>query len=377
MSGKIWRKRIKKDGKRYVCPKLYGTIKTFDGKWKQVPLTEDRSSSLALLKRLQREQDDKRAAGVSRQDEQQERPVDDHLTDYEAYLRSKRNTETHIVKTISRIRLLLAETKTKTLDDLDGQRILTTLADWRKRGTPEKRKGRKRTPMSVETSNHYLIAVKSFSRWLWCERRTLEDPLAGLRRMNAETDRRHKRRALTPTEFKTLTEILNCTTGVTQKTYHGNDWRFTPTDRLMLYSIAAYTGLRASELASLNKSNFNFDAMTFTLSAAVSKNRKTSTLPLSPALAEQLKTWFATLKRDALFPGSWAKGGFGGRMVKRDLKRAGIAYVDEHGRFADFHALHQLSPHVMFSGAHFTPPVGVGSHGVRRARPQWRCGLRP
>lgn len=138
-----------------------------NGKRKQDPLTEDKASLLALLKRLQREQDDKRAAGVSRQDEQRERPVDDLVDAYASYLAT----------------------------------------------------------------------------------------------------------------------------------------------------------------------------MTFTLSAAVSKNRKTSTLPLSPALADKLKPWFATLERDALFPGRWVKGGFGGRMLKRDLKRAGIAYVDEHGRFADFHAL--------------------------------------
>ena len=60
---------------------------------------------------------------------------------------------------IIRIYLLLTETKTKALDDLDAGRILNTLVEWRKRGSPAKRKGRKRTPMNVETSIHYPIVV--------------------------------------------------------------------------------------------------------------------------------------------------------------------------------------------------------------------------
>jgi len=362
---KVWRKqttRTRNGQKETLYSKrFYGTLTLASGKRKQEPLTEDKASSLALLKRLQREQDDKRARGVTRQDEQRERPVDAHLSDYEAYLRNKRNTETHIVKTTSRIRLLLAETKTKTLSDLDGQRVLSTLADWRKRGTPEKRKGRKRTPCSVETSNHYLIAIKSFSRWLWRERITPDDPLAGLRRMNAETDRRHKRRALTLDEFATLTSV----TQQSNKTYRGNDWRFTPTDRVMLYTIAAYTGLRASECGSLTKSSFNLETLTFTLDASVSKNRKASTLPLNVSLADKLRTWFATLERDTLFQGKWTKGGFGGRMLKRDLKRSGIAYVDEKGRYADFHALrHTFISNLAKAGVHPSKAQRLARHST-------------
>ena len=178
----VWRKQTVRvrDGQRETIysKRFYGTLTLASGKRKQEPLTEDKPSSLALLKRLQREQDDKRAKGVTRQDEQRERPVNGLVDDYEAYLLAKGNTRQHVSLTVSKICKLLTATKAKTLDDLDGQRILSTLAEWRKRRTPETRRGRKRTPIGVNASNHYLIAIKSFSRWLWRERITIDDPLA-------------------------------------------------------------------------------------------------------------------------------------------------------------------------------------------------------
>jgi integrase len=140
---------------------------------------------------------------------------------------------------------------------------------------------------------------------------------------------------LTGDELKTLTEV----TQQSKKRYLGDDWQFTANDRTMLYTLAAFTGLRASELASLTKSSFNFEANTFTLEAASAKNRKRTTLPLHPMLSEKLQTWFVTLKRDVLCPGRWAQLRMGGKMLKRDLKRAGIAYRDADGRCVDFHAL--------------------------------------
>jgi len=254
--------------------------------------------------------------------------------------------------TLGRLRSLLTETKATTIADVNANAILKTLSVWR---------SRKRKPISVATSNHYLIAVKAFSRWLYTERLSSDDPLRGLRRMNAETDRKRVRRPLTDTEFKTLT-------GVTQgsrKTYRGDDWQFTCTDRVSLYTIAAYTGLRARELSALSKSSFDFEAMTWTLPAPATKNRKAVTLPLHPRLATYLQSWFATLKRDELFPGSWVRSRMGGKFLKRDLKRAGIAYVDAHGRYADFHALrHTFITSLAKAGVHPAKAQRLARHST-------------
>ena len=58
--------------------------------------------------------------------------------------------------------------------------------------------GLRRDGKSIKTANDYLDAVKGFTRWLWRDRRTAVDPLAGLSKLaNRETDIRHARRDFT------------------------------------------------------------------------------------------------------------------------------------------------------------------------------------
>ena len=309
-----------------LSKRFYGTLNTFDGRKKQIPLSEDANTSKKLLRRLQGVEDEKRANGVDRFYDQRQRNLADHLGDYLTFLRSKNNTPLHVETQAARIRKLLAATKATMLVDLDGSRILSTLAAWRSRKTK---------PMSVGTSNHYLIAIKGFSRWLWTERKSPDDPLAGLRRLNVDAGRRRIRRPLTHEELQRLT----LTTQNSHHTYRGKDWRLTPTDRTMLYMLAAFTGLRVKELRSLRRSSFDLDTKTLTIEASNTKNRKKATLPLHPELAKKLYNYFATLKGDELFPGRWNEHRRAGKFFQRDLKRAGITNVDALGRRVDFHSL--------------------------------------
>jgi integrase len=282
--------------------------------------------SKKLLRRLQTVEDEKRANGVDRFYDERQRKAGELLDAYEAFLRGKGNTLRHVGQTISFCKKLLAATKATTLDDLDGSRIVVTLAAWR---------NRRPKPMSVGTSNHYLIAIKGFSRWLWTERKSPDDPLAGLRRLNADAARRRIRRALTSDELQRLT----LATQNSQRTYWGSDWRLTPTDRTMLYTLAAFTGLRVKELRSLRRSSFDLETKTLTVEASNTKNRKKATLPLHPALVEKLQKFFATFKHDEPFPGRWNEHRRAGKFFQRDLRRAEIANVDALGRRVDFHSL--------------------------------------
>src|SRR5207244_4287100 len=54
--------------------------------------------------------------------------------------------------------------------------------------------------LGLSTINGYLIAAKSFTRWLR-DRRMASDPLAHLSRQNAKTDLRRERRALAEPEL--------------------------------------------------------------------------------------------------------------------------------------------------------------------------------
>ena len=104
--------------------------------------------------------------------------------------------------------------------------------------------------LSVQTSNHYLRAIKQFSRWLVRDRRMPDDPLAHLAMLNVKTDRRHDRRALTADEFSRLIDAamvgpeVVCIPGP---------------DRAMMYVLAAWTGYRKTEISSLTKRSLRLD----------------------------------------------------------------------------------------------------------------------
>ena len=288
-------------------------------------MTEDKSSSITLLRRLQTNEDHKRANGVTDDVERRQKPIAVVLRDHLSALAAKGSCAEYLRTIEQRLTKLLRATKASTISDLSEDRILKTLAEWRQR---------KDDPISLSTSNHYVAAIKGLSRWAWRERILSEDPLARLQRVNADIDLKRVRRPLTTEEFDTLTKV----TQTSKKTYRGSDWQFTCTDRVSLYTIAVFTGLRAGEISCLSKASFNFEAMTWTLPPIATKNRKGATLPLHPTLAAHLRVWFAKLNRDTLFPGSWVKKRMAGKMLKRDLKRTDIPYVIG-GKFADFHSL--------------------------------------
>jgi integrase len=333
----------------FISKRWYGTLRTFDGKRKQVPLCENKDTARTLLERLQLDEDRKRSIGVSRQDVERQRPVSALLDDYETHLRARENTERYITLTKQRINALIEQTKAKTLNDLDAGRIANTLAALR---------NRKRRPLGIASTNHYTRAIKSFSRWLWIEGKTPNDLLLSLRMLNAKTDKRHVRRALTQTE---LTRLVDATEK-SGKRLRG----LRAIDRAMLYLLASYTGLRASELASLTPESFDLDAQTISVQACYSKRRRADTLPLHASLIDRLRTWLDG-KTGNVFPGTWAghDATFTAKMLRSDLERAGIAYRDTQGRVADFHALrHTYITQLARSGIHPSKARELARHST-------------
>ena len=145
-------------------------------------------------------------------------------------------------------------------------------------------------------------------------------------------------------------------------------------DRAMLYLMAGYSGLRASELASLTWESVDFrtDPPVVTIEAAYSKRRRKDVLPLHPDLALRLREWLAEGDRakdddsivlsidnvsddkpKCLWPGRWAVNRHAAEMLRSDLQAAEIAYEDESGKVFDFHALrHQFISMLAQSGVH-------------------------
>ena len=177
--------------------------------------------------------------------------------------------------------------------------------------------------MSIQTSNHYLRAIKQFTRWLVKDRRASDDPLTHMAMLNVSTDRRHDRRPFSEEELSAILQAANAGPIVR---------RMKGPDRAMLYAVAAYTGLRASELASLMPESFDLDSdpATVTVQAAYSKHRRQDVLPLHPSLVALLRPWLAAKPEgQSVWPGNWAKGKEAGAMLKADLERARAAWIEE------------------------------------------------
>lgn len=151
-----------------------------------------------------------------------------------------------------------------------------------------------------------------------------------MERLNAETDVRHKRRALSNDEVRRLIAAA-MESEVEVQGYDGET-------RARNYQISYLTGLRRGELASLTPASFKLAAAhpTLTVEARSSKHRRKDTLPMHPELVELVCDWIAGLELDEpLFPKLARRKTY--TMVQKDLERAGIPY-ETHEGLADFHA---------------------------------------
>ncbi|HJT76922.1 MAG TPA: tyrosine-type recombinase/integrase, partial [Gemmataceae bacterium] len=128
----------------------------------------------------------------------------------------------------------------------------------------------------------------------------------------------------------------------------------TGTDRLVLYTLAANTGFRAGELASLTPASFDLQAKppTVTVEAAYSKHRREDVQPLRPDVAEVMRQYLAGRPRNRpVWPGHWHEDA--ALVIQHDLRTAGIPYRDEAGRYFDFHALRgQFISQLAAAGVH-------------------------
>lgn len=379
-------KRVTKDTPGAVraveqAKKWYGRYTDAAGNTVRVPLSESKETARRMLNKIA---GDAELASVGIADpfaEHRGRPLPEHVEDFGRYLAAKGNTAEHVEKTVARCRAVVAGCRFGKIDDIQPSAVVEFLAGLRSeegggldprkewytvaevgamlnvRGDSVRRMtrrgvlpadGRHRRQryhrdvvrgllerhgrgVGVTTSNHYLAAIKALSKWLVRDRRTAADPLAHLSRQNADADLRHPRRALREDAFGRFVEVTGA-----GRTFRG----LTGPDRLVLYTLAANTGFRASELGSLMPASFALDVTppTVTVAAGYSKHRREDVQPLRPDVAAMMKTYLAGKpEREPVWPGSWTEAG--AEMVRLDLAAAGIPYEDDDGRVFDFHAL--------------------------------------
>jgi len=298
--------------------------------------------------------------------------ADGHLADFYASLVARGTTSEHATLVRARAAKIIDLAKAERPSGLAPSAVQVAIASLRD-GDDD---------LSLQTCNHYLRAIKQFSRWLWRDGRAREDVLAHLTGFNVALDRRHDRRALTDEELARL--IGAAESGPTVMGMTGSD-------RAMLYQVAVGTGFRANELRSLTPESFDLDAdpPVVTIEAAYSKHRRRDEQPIRRDLADLLRPWLKGRPAgEPVFrlPDKTAK------MMKKDLKRAKkrwveevkspevqkerqdsdfLAYRNTAGLVVDFHALrHTYISRLVRSGAN----VKVAQELARHSTPMLTLG---
>ena len=313
--------------------KWYGQFRDGDGILQRIPLSTDKTAAQQMLNALVRRAEMEKAGINDPFREHRARPLSAHLDDFEEAQRAKGSTAKQVDLVCKRVRRIVEACGFKFLSDLSASRVSVQLADFREAG------------IGAQTSNHYLGAIKQFCRWLVRDRRMAENPMGHLDGLNVKLDRRHDRRDLTEAELAALLEAARRSGPVRS---------LSGPDRAMLYDVAAYTGLRLAELASLTPESFDLERRIVTVAAGYSKRRREDVLPLNRGLADRLRPWLAARRPgEPLWPGKWPHQAV---MVRCDLEPAGIARQDGAGRFVDFHSLrHTFTSRLARAGV--TPKV--------------------
>jgi len=326
--------------------------------------------------------------------------LDRHLRDFLLYLEGKGTSEQTVDTAEARIKAILAKASAERIADLTPSRVLAAIKALRSPGVATPR------GISNKTASHYVTAIKGFTRWLHRENRCPSDDLATLHGFNEQTDRRRVRRDMLPEELSRVLAVAEASPTVivprpfrnAAKERKTGTVRMTCPDRVWAYRVAAGTGFRASEVASLTPESFNLDAdpPTITVAAGYSKRRRTDVQPIRRDLAGALRGFlqgktpgepvFSLPKKKAALllradmdaaRAAWiAESATSDQRAERE-KSDFLRHTDREGRVVDFHGLrHTFITRIVETGAsvktaqelarHSTPMLTIGRYAHTR-----------
>ena len=313
-------------------------FKDTDGIWRRLPLFADNQSSASFARKLvklvslksagespdpelckwadqidPKKRDKLFAWGVlDRRRVEAVKSLADHLDDWKASILANGSTPDNAHQRWTRAKKVLDGCGYLRFTEIDPLRVTAYLAD---------------LGAKTRTRNHYAAALRQFGRWMVRNHRATHSPLEGLANVRVTDEKR--RRSLTT---QNLTKLLRTAMDGPAR------GRMTGWERATLYWLASETGYRANELRSLKVSSFSLDAdpATVAVQASAAKNDRYSRLSITPELAARMRELLRDKSPSALafkMPTKTAA------MLRFDLERAGIPYVDEQGEVFDFHSL--------------------------------------
>jgi integrase len=293
------------------------------------------------------------------------KPLAKHIDDFQAALSATGTTKKHAETTGHRVRQVVNACSFRFWGDIDATAIESHLAERRDKQT-----------LAAQTSNYYVASVKQFCRWMVKNRRATQSPVEHLQRVNAESDRRIERRALSVDEVRLLLTAAKLRAGLPE---------VPGTERALVYRLALETGLRSNEIRSLTRGSFSFgDTLsTVTVEAGNSKRRRRDELPLRAETVKELKAHLDGKLHDTR-AFSLPRGDEMAEMLRADLaaaraawlkaaespderakrrKSSFLAAVDDAGRVVDFHGLrHTFITNLARSGVHPTVAQRLARH---------------
>ncbi|MEL6905287.1 MAG: hypothetical protein AAFP22_07775, partial [Planctomycetota bacterium] len=295
-------------------------------------------------------------------------PITDHIEAWQRSIENEGRTAHHIAMTVGRVRKALEGCAVGKWSEMDARLLSDWLAD---RTGPE--------GWSVRTHNSYVQSLRQFSKWMLVNEHTIQDPLVSLRpRSRGTGEARRPRRALTVEEARRLVAAAESDVVSVQ----GVD----PVTRGLLYRLAMQTGLRYGELCRLEVGWIEFGGPSAqggpprpttiqppaSATKAGKKTGRVDTIVVPPELATRLS--FACRGRhpkarvlDRVAPRRGSSTAVprskGVDLIRHDLALAGIPYVDDAGRFVDFHSLrHTALTFFASAGASLDDMLALSRH---------------
>ncbi len=376
------------NGKKYVRPtaSYYGQWTDAEGVVHRKKLSRNLGASRTMLHKLEQKAERRRNGLVDPGEVHAGRPLAAHVDDYAEVLESKGDSPGHVCSTKASITAVLNGCDFVYPSDLDVAAVARWLNALR-RGTEPARlpdgvalflvrdaafllgittdavadhverhgleatgmgKARRLSRAAVQfmadraargvgpsAINHYIRALKAFSRWLYRSKRMASNPFDTLDLVAEDTDIRRARCELSPDELQRLLSI----TRASERIFRG----LAGEDRYHLLLTAAATGFRANSLANLMPANFQLagDKPAVTIAARINKSKKVKRQPIPLPSAVEMASYIAGRPAgERVWPGRWLPDA--AEMLRLDLTAAGIPYCVEGANgpeYRDFHGM--------------------------------------
>ena len=309
------------------------------------------------------------------------RPLAAHFDEYGAHLESLQRGARHVDSTLRYLNKVADALAWRTLASLDANALTVHLSEQAALlGT------------SARTFNAAVTAWRAFGRWCVRSNRLAANPLASVGTRNLDGDRRRVRRDITTDELARIIDAAERSPSVKVSKLARNAKgdvrpvavRMDYPDRAWAYRIAAGTGFRAGEVASLTRESFDLDGDTpsVIVEAGYSKRKRRDVQPIRPDLADRLRPWLASKAAgERVCPLPEGKAGL---LLRADMEAARAAWIaeartpgeraereasdylrhtDGAGRVVDFHGLrvHYVS-RVVEAGANVKEAMELARH---------------